>query len=340
MRVPFLRRPARFLKGEALYRDTEYCLGFLRNLRSRSRRSHRERLWAHAYWQGELGAKPVLSLKSFLATQDPAQFSICLWLEETAGFPEHHTNPHLAPLLPLITVKPFSAVREAARTPLAPVDGDIPEIARQKSILLNGGKDSVNHSNTFRQLILYKYGGIYFDLDVLFLRDLRLLFDALRIEEFCYRWALEPYANSALLKLHQQSRLAQRLLLKGIRLGSYKPRLLLNFDDRNLDMWVLPSGFFDPFWLSFDVHDASPPRYFQSFADFFGPSRTACSFDEFYAGAFAYHWHNQWNAAELRDSFAGRFNWEIDQRLWNARAVQPACSFTQAHTREAPEESP
>jgi hypothetical protein len=51
MKIPFLRHPARFLKEEALYRDTEYCLKFLRNLTPRSRRRNQEKLWAHAYWQ-------------------------------------------------------------------------------------------------------------------------------------------------------------------------------------------------------------------------------------------------------------------------------------------------
>lgn len=52
-------------------------------------------------------------------------------------------------------------------------------------------------ADAFRLLITYKYGGLYFDLDVLFLKD----FSDLLENSFCYQWEKQPYANTAVLFL-------------------------------------------------------------------------------------------------------------------------------------------
>jgi len=39
------------------------------------------------------------------------------------------------------------------------------------------------------------------------------------------------------------------------------------------------------------------------------------SFRNFFFGAFTYHWHNQWKAKEIKESYAGQFNKEIDDIL-------------------------
>ena len=128
----------------------------------------------------------------------------------------------------------------------------------------------------FRYIILYKYGGLYFDLDVLFLRDLAGLLE----HEFSYAWEGQSYANSAILNLQQKSNLSKYLLEKSISQGTVLPWMIFNYEDPLLaEIFLLPCAFFDPVWMS--LRKDNFPIY-----DFYG---LLTSFDDIFTNRLDIH---------------------------------------------------
>ena len=73
-------------------------------------------------------------------------------------------SPFLRPLLPFLEVRRFDPALETEDTPLA----GRPD--------LHGDGNPVARSNLARFAVLYRHGGVYADMDTMFLRDLRPLF--------------------------------------------------------------------------------------------------------------------------------------------------------------------
>ena len=300
----------RFLADERLYTETDYCLASLRAATDRPRAANRWR--AHLYWHGRIGRKQALTIASFLATQDLTAAELCLWLDARDGYDGHAANPWLTPLLPHITVKAFDPRRDTRGTPLegrADLYDQLPP---------------VRHSNLVRSAVLFTHGGLYADMDVLFLRDFSALMRADSPAEFCYRWSADqPYANSAVLALGQNSPAAHALLARCREKGSCRPRDVLRFDDTpDLDLLVLPCPYFDPLWPIHDGRDrlsAAPFRRFEGFFRRFGwrvrRPPVPPTLDTFFPGAFAYHWHNGWEYREHDDSFFGALEHDVHGRL-------------------------
>jgi glycosyl transferase-like sugar-binding protein len=312
----------RFLPDEYLYVRTEACLRFLRQVGTGpgvvAPGSTSERF--HLYWHGPFARKQAFTVKSFLATQDLAGSRLWLWLDSEAGYADHAENPVLRPLLPFLEVRRFDPALETEDTPLA----GRPDLHRDG--------DPVARSNLARFAVLYRFGGIYADMDTMFLRDLRpLLQDPRFTDEFCYRWSgHRPYGNSAILRLRARSETARALLVRCAEVGSCRPRHVLDFAaNAHLDLLVLPCAFFDPLWLHHDRRDWYSAAPFTRWEDFFQrvpwrariwPARR--SLRGFFPGAFSYHWHNCWGAPEAEDSYFGLFDREFDRILRDRLGIQ------------------
>ena len=67
--------------------------------------------------------------------------------------------------------------------------------------LSQGLFDPVAITDLIRMVVLYLYGGVYFDLDMMFMRDITPLLDY----QFTYRWSLSIEANTALIHFHKES---------------------------------------------------------------------------------------------------------------------------------------
>lgn len=306
------------LTPASLYSDTSACLTYLNNLpRCTEGDAQREPQLFHCYWSGAVGAKQALSIKSCLATQNCRLY---LWLDRANGYDYYKENAQLKALLPRITVRSYDPFEEAAGTPF------------EGSPLLD--EQALAHrSDVFRILILYKFGGYYFDLDVLFLRDLSELWCLTGGAEFCYRWSYKPFGNSAILKLNSSSETSRHLVAKALSRGTCLPWRLFTPDDMELNLLMLPSPFFDPLWLINDRADTLEASPLRSFADFFQPNdertldermrRVRAQFN----GCFTYHWHNQWTAPEVATSLAAAFNRLVDDALIQQHGLSPFPSF-------------
>lgn len=143
-----------------------------------------------------------------------------------------------------------------------------------------------------------KYGGIYADVDILFLRDLQPLF----MIEFAYRWSMLQGFNTAVLQVFPQSNTSKIIMGQGLQ-----QRSPYAFYPTSIHKYALPKTFyrlpcalFDPFWLAIDGMDpkshaiwTSGGNYSNGFKDLFsrhsGISRKGRNL---FDGAFAFHWHS------------------------------------------------
>lgn len=178
-----------------------------------------------------------------------------------------------------------------------------------------GSTDSVSLSDFVRFFVLDQYGGIYTDGDVLYLKNMQLLWNF----NFAYRWSFTPNTiNTAVLGINNFfdssiSDLYKQVLLKSDStyslISNFHPDRISNdisllnngsvFDYKPLK--TLHSYLFDSAWLCYDGIE-KPLN-----------SKSVCNFEDFTK-------KNLINETEfqLKDFFPGAFNYHI--HLKNARA--------------------
>jgi mannosyltransferase OCH1-like enzyme len=140
-------------------------------------------------------------------------------------------------------------------------------------------------SDEMRLVILYKHGGFYFDMDVVFLNDM----SGLAEKEFAYEWERMPYANNAILHMHQHSPKARTLIQKIVNTNDpYAPRLYAYDFLKQIGLDVLDCHLFDTGWFD----DCSPELHMSRF---FKTVQDPVNINEFSKGSYVYHWHNKWD---------------------------------------------
>lgn len=145
-------------------------------------------------------------------------------------------------------------------------------------------------SDFFRLLMLYKYGGIYIDFDVLLLRDLSPLLEY----EFLYKWGDDSHdwINGAIMHLRRGSEInhlfADAMLSRPATPGSgslsWASDLYVSVKQKTDDLVIFPSAFFNSEWQSNLVTStgiSSMKKHEYS--------------NLMYDGCFTWHWHNLWN---------------------------------------------
>lgn len=113
-------------------------------------------------------------------------------------------------------------------------------------------------SDAVRFVILHQYGGLYLDMDVLMLRDMRPLLLPQQ-HSFAERWAAHSHPgdyNTAIMSLSANSSLSSYLLRGGVRMGlNFHPRVIGRMawkDKRDQELLMLETAAFDPIWTEFN----------------------------------------------------------------------------------------
>lgn len=113
-------------------------------------------------------------------------------------------------------------------------------------------------SDAVRFVVLHLYGGAYFDMDVIMLRDMRPLLIGDE-HAFAERWGGHPSPgdyNTAIMSLTANSSLSSYLLRGGVRMGlNFHPRVIGVMsvkDHRNREFHMLETAAFDPIWTEFN----------------------------------------------------------------------------------------
>lgn len=165
-------------------------------------------------------------------------------------------------------------------------------------------------ADAFRLLIPFKYGGLYFDLDILFLKD----FSDLLKNSFCYQWEKQPYANTAIL-FFKDKELINKIPHYIEKYNAVVPWAIFNYSNVGLsEMTILPCAFFDPIWNITNINNYDYP--ITKFEDLFAEYKNKIiSYKEFFMGVYAYHWHNQWNKKTDKNSLFNIFNNEFSEIL-------------------------
>ena len=291
----------RHLEDTNLYLDNDYALTKIQEIHAKESKTP-----FHAYWYGDIGRKQAFSMKSFLCTQNLEKVELNLWLDVDNGFTDFINNIYLKPLLPFINIKSYSVHDQA---------NDF--FAKKQIDEIVGNDDLVHKADAFRFIILAKFGGVYFDLDMMFLKN----FEPLLGDEFCYAWEFEPYANSAILSLAKNGKLANYLLEKTKHSEIYHPTFTFRYSDKKLSsLLVYPCTFFDPIWMPFNsLLNQIPFSTFDGFFKEFNESYIKIdhinSYKHFFPGCYTYHWHNQWNSNEYENSYFGIFDKEFEEIL-------------------------
>jgi hypothetical protein len=169
-------------------------------------------------------------------------------------------------------------------------------------------------SNLIRLLLLYKYGGVWFDLDVLFLKN----FDPIFVEygnEIClYAWQRLSLPNNAIvISLSPRSgRLESAIFYINDRAEGFSFRRARITYNLPLEFLILPCSWFDPGWISADFKREFGRKPFPAL---FVSTSSMYSFDNFFKHAFCFHWHNGWDRKIQTNSALGQLSDELDQLI-------------------------
>ena len=152
-------------------------------------------------------------------------------------------------------------------------------------------------SDLFRLLILHKYGGVWADMDIVFLRDFKPILD----QEYMYQWGSETdYANqgacATILSMKKQSEFSYKMLevLKTMPTtgGTIWGK------DTFAELWkvypnftIFPSTFFNTEWL---ISKTDENLSVETEENWFTNKNNSAK-DNLFLDAFAWHWHNTSN---------------------------------------------
>jgi len=148
-------------------------------------------------------------------------------------------------------------------------------------------------SDFFRLFMLYKYGGIYIDFDVLLLRDISPLLKY----DFFYQWGSYPNninrINGAIMHLKKDSnvnKVASSIILNseakpGISSLHWASDLYVQTKLQCPELVIFPAAFFNSEWQS---------NHLKTTGGLLEPLKKHEYSNDLFEGCFTWHWHNRW----------------------------------------------
>ncbi|KAI8997351.1 hypothetical protein BDB01DRAFT_840708 [Pilobolus umbonatus] len=267
--------------GISLMEDYD-CYDFAATIRPNST-SINDGMIYHAYWRADLaplGPKQLATLRSFFATQDNGTI-LYLW---------SNGNLSDSAILKNISANAGSRLVHRVYDPHELSQGSPMENSAHLEFKDNRG---YLDGDLIRLLAIYRYGGMWFDMDSLFIRDMSPLFEHEWLSQWdCFLPNGFPF-NGAFMHFHKRSYYLCEMLTElasgplprpdSIDWGGYMyykvfRRLLFH----GVKPWaVLPWCFVDSMVCS--PRNSMPNAFVE--AEF--PHKKLLQ-------VFAYHWHNQW----------------------------------------------
>jgi hypothetical protein len=225
----------------------------------------------HCYWQGILNEKHLYSILScYYFNVYKNKHKIILWLENNTP------NQYNTEIEKYAEIRYFSLSDEKTNT----------NFIENYNCNFNG---ITYYSDFIRTLLLYNYGGVWFDLDCFILRNFDPIFFNFENEICVYQWENQNYPNNAIyISLEPKTEKMKKNIefIINCNKGWGFQQAYLTYD-LPLDMLVLPCSWFDADWIQ------NP--YNIGFSKFFKNTDKQYNFDNFFKGSFCYHWHNKWN---------------------------------------------
>ena len=243
----------------------------------------------HCYWNGNLNEKHLYSVLScYYFNILNNKHKIILWLENNIP---NNINEEI---IKYCEIKQF-----------------LPENEKEEFIRdYNYNSRSITfYSDFIRVLLLYKYGGCWFDLDCFFLRCFDPIFKNFRDEVCLYQWENQNYPNNAIFislqpKSDKMKNNIEFIINRNMGWGFQQAKLTYNLP---LDMLVLHCSWFDSDFITNPYNIGT--------INFFKHTDKEYDFGNFYEGAFCYHWHNKWNMKIEENSIIKQLVLIIKQEL-------------------------
>ena len=248
----------------------------------------------HCYWNtvndyvglNELHLFSILSCYYFNVHNN--KHKIILWLENT------ELNEYAEQIKQYAEIRQFDMAEQTKGTFLEDFAFEYPERSGKL-----GSHKIRRHSDCARLVLLYKYGGCWFDLDCLFLRCFDPLFAAFP-DELCFYRIQSGIANNAVIlspqpKSSQTEKFLQFLAERNGSWGFAEGGLNLNI---KADALVLPCSWFNP-CISNGGHGGMSENFFRN-------TPKEWNFDNFYKGAFCHHWHHSFHMEVGETSIMGQ----------------------------------
>lgn len=228
----------------------------------------------HCYWHGNLNEKHLYSVLScYYFNVLNRKHKIILWLENNTP---NDINKEISKYC---EIKQFSLQTEKEKSEFL-IDYNY----KFKGITF--------YSDFIRLLLLYNYGGCWFDLDCFFLRSFDPIFKNYENEICLHQWEKQNYpGNGIVISLEPKSiRMKNNInfIINHNRGWGFQEARLTY--DLPLDFLVLPCSWVSPAWIENPIFIKK-----EQFNNFFKKSNRQYNFDNFFKGAFCYHWHNRWN---------------------------------------------
>ena len=225
----------------------------------------------HCYWNGSLNEKHLYSILScYYFNVYKNKHKIILWLENNSP------NQYNTEIEKYAEIRYFSFRDEINNTNFI-----------QYNFYYN--KTLSFYSDVVRYLLLYNYGGVWFDLDCFILRSFDPIFFQFENEICVYQWENQNYPNGAIFislqpKCDKMKKNIEFIITRNRGWGFQEANLNYNLE---LDMLVLPCSWFNADWITNPYHIGTE--------NFFKNTDKIYDFDTFFKGSFCYHWHNKWD---------------------------------------------
>lgn len=225
----------------------------------------------HCYWNGTLNEKHLISILScYYFNVHKNKHKIILWLENNTP------NQYNTEIEKYAEIRHFSLNDEKNNCFL-------------KDTMLYFNPILSFYSDVVRYLLLYNYGGVWFDLDCFILRNFDPLFYNYENEICVYQWENQNFPNGAIyISLEPKSEKMKKnieFIINRNRGWGFCEALMTY--DLPLDMLVLPCSWFDAGWID-TPYNIGCDKFFKN-------SNMKYDFNKFFKGSFCYHWHNRWN---------------------------------------------
>jgi len=264
--------------NQKLYNSLDESIKFLENLNYDDFEYPKDKVLFHIYTDLK-NEKELLSVYSFFATQSQEHCQLILWSDYNLS-----NNKDLTKFKDKIIFKIWNPIDEAKDTPL-------------ENFKYLNVKDRTYYlrSDLMRIMVIYKYGGIWIDMDIVLLRDFKPLFNL----EFMYQSGKsinpELYGCCATVFSGNKKSEFTSNLIKKISETKFPPHdnsLIWGerlFSDlyKKYKFNILPSSFFDIDWF---ISDSASPYYNLCYK-----TLNVLHEGDLYLNCFSWHWHNSFN---------------------------------------------
>ena len=262
------------------YNDVQKILNYLFMVREWGDEDVEPIKYFHCFWKGDLSDLHLMSLKSLHETHPESH--VILWTLDSFQMQGTLSWMKIKKLL-----KNKIKVIQVTRDHFKEANAEI-LYSRFNLLCIAPEKDpNYKHqvgyaSDVIRFIVLYIYGGVWFDLDILFLRNL----NSIKIKRYVSQWGTAMCGNGALMRLEKGHTLIYELYNK-IKNVPFYPETTFQIEN-HLDITILPSVFFDILWRA--KEELPKNLQIKDMDDFFNLSEWKMP-----QQLYAYHWHNRWN---------------------------------------------